>query len=31
VLPDEMPSAYKGIDEVMAHGRSLVEIQHTLK
>jgi tRNA-splicing ligase RtcB (3'-phosphate/5'-hydroxy nucleic acid ligase) len=30
-LLDEIPSAYKDIDEVMAHAKSLVEIRHTLK
>jgi tRNA-splicing ligase RtcB len=28
---DEIPSAYKNIDEVMAHARELVEIKHELK
>jgi tRNA-splicing ligase RtcB len=31
VLLDEIPSAYKDIDEVMEHARSLVQIRHTLK
>jgi tRNA-splicing ligase RtcB len=31
VLLDEIPGAYKDIDEVMAHARSLVEVRHTLK
>jgi tRNA-splicing ligase RtcB len=31
VLLDEIPSAYKDIDEVMAHARDLVEIKHVLK
>ncbi len=31
VLLDEIPSAYKNIDEVMAHARDLVEIKHVLK
>jgi tRNA-splicing ligase RtcB (3'-phosphate/5'-hydroxy nucleic acid ligase) len=31
VLLDEIPSAYKGIDEVMEHARSLVEVRHVLK
>jgi tRNA-splicing ligase RtcB len=31
VLLDEIPSAYKDIDEVMEHARSLVEIRHVLK
>lgn len=31
VLLDEIPSAYKNIDEVMAHAKDLVEIQYTLK
>jgi tRNA-splicing ligase RtcB len=31
VLLDEIPSAYKDIDNVMEHARSLVEIRHTLK
>ena len=28
---DEIPSAYKDIDEVMAHAKELVEIKHVLK
>jgi tRNA-splicing ligase RtcB len=28
---DEIPGAYKDIDEVMAHQTDLVEIVHTLK
>ena len=31
VLIDEIPSAYKNIDEVMAHAKELVEIKHVLK
>jgi tRNA-splicing ligase RtcB len=31
VLLDEIPSAYKNIDEVMAHAGELVEIKHVLK
>jgi len=31
VLIDEIPSAYKNIDEVMSHARDLVEIKHVLK
>ncbi len=31
VLLDEIPSAYKDIDEVMAHARDLVEIKYVLK
>jgi tRNA-splicing ligase RtcB len=31
VLLDEIPSAYKDIDEVMAHAKDLVEIKHTLQ
>jgi tRNA-splicing ligase RtcB (3'-phosphate/5'-hydroxy nucleic acid ligase) len=31
VLLDEIPSAYKDIDEVMEHARSLVEVRHVLK
>ena len=30
-LLDEIPSAYKDIDEVMENARTLVEIRHTLK
>jgi tRNA-splicing ligase RtcB len=30
VLLDEIPSAYKNIDEVMEHARDLVEIKHVL-
>jgi tRNA-splicing ligase RtcB (3'-phosphate/5'-hydroxy nucleic acid ligase) len=30
-LLDEIPSAYKNIDEVMEHARSLVEVKHTLR
>ena len=30
-LLDEIPSAYKNIDEVMAHARELIEIKHVLK
>jgi tRNA-splicing ligase RtcB len=28
---DEIPAAYKDIDEVMAHQSDLVEVVHTLK
>jgi tRNA-splicing ligase RtcB len=31
VLLDEIPSAYKNIDEVMAHAKELVEIKYVLK
>jgi tRNA-splicing ligase RtcB (3'-phosphate/5'-hydroxy nucleic acid ligase) len=31
VLLDEIPSAYKNIDEVMEHARELVEVQYVLK
>lgn len=31
VLLDEIPSAYKDIDEVMENAKSLVEIRHTLR
>src|SRR5204863_4146474 len=31
VLLDEIPAAYKDIDEVMAHARDLVEVKYTLK
>jgi tRNA-splicing ligase RtcB len=31
VLLDEIPSAYKNIDEVMEHAKELVEVQHVLK
>ncbi len=31
VLLDEIPSAYKNIDEVMAHAKDLVEIKYVLK
>ena len=30
-LVDEIPSAYKDIDQVMADQADLVEIQHTLR
>ena len=30
-LIDEIPGAYKDIDEVMANSRELVKIEHTLK
>jgi tRNA-splicing ligase RtcB len=30
-LLDEIPSAYKAIDEVMAHARSLVDVRHVLR
>ncbi len=31
VLLDEIPSAYKDIDEVMEHAKDLVEVQYVLK
>ena len=31
VLLDEIPGAYKDIDEVMAHAADLVEVRHVLK
>jgi tRNA-splicing ligase RtcB len=31
VLLDEIPSAYKDIDEVMEHARDLVEVKHVLR
>ena len=31
VLLDEIPGAYKDIDQVMAHARDLVRIDHTLR
>lgn len=31
VLLDEIPGAYKDIDQVMAHARELVEVKHVLK
>ena len=31
MLFDEIPSAYKDIDEVMEHAKELVEIRYTLK
>jgi tRNA-splicing ligase RtcB len=31
VLLDEIPSAYKNIDEVMEHAKELVEVRHVLK
>jgi tRNA-splicing ligase RtcB len=31
VLLDEIPGAYKDIDEVMEHAKDLVEIKHVLK
>src|SRR3954468_6397127 len=31
VLLDEIPAAYKDIDEVMEHARDLVEVKHVLK
>jgi tRNA-splicing ligase RtcB (3'-phosphate/5'-hydroxy nucleic acid ligase) len=31
VLLDEIPGAYKDIDDVMAHARDLVEVKHVLK
>ena len=31
VLLDEIPSAYKDIDEVMEHAKDLVEVKHVLK
>jgi len=31
VLLDEIPGAYKDIDQVMEHARDLVEVQYVLK
>jgi RNA-splicing ligase RtcB len=31
VLLDEIPAAYKNIDEVMEHARDLVEVKYVLK
>lgn len=31
VLLDEIPSAYKDIDQVMEYSRDLVRIEHTLR
>ena len=31
VLLDEIPGAYKDIDEVIEHARDLVEVRYTLK
>ena len=31
VLLDEIPAAYKDIDEVMEHARDLVEVKYVLK
>ena len=31
VLLDEIPGAYKDIDEVMEHAKELVEVKHVLK
>lgn len=31
VLLDEIPSAYKDIDEVIEHAKTLIEIRHTLR
>jgi tRNA-splicing ligase RtcB len=31
VLLDEIPSAYKDIDEVIENAKSLVEVKHTLR
>ena len=31
VLLDEIPGAYKDIDQVMEHARDLVEVRHVLK
>jgi tRNA-splicing ligase RtcB len=31
VLLDEIPSAYKDIDQVMEHASELVEVRHVLK
>ena len=31
VLLDEIPAAYKDIDEVMEHARDLVEMKYVLK
>jgi tRNA-splicing ligase RtcB len=30
-LLDEIPSAYKDIDEVIAHAKDLIEVRHTLR
>jgi tRNA-splicing ligase RtcB len=30
-LLDEIPSAYKDIDEVIENAKSLIEVQHTLR
>ena len=30
-LLDEIPSAYKDIDEVIANAKSLIEVKHTLR
>jgi tRNA-splicing ligase RtcB len=31
VLLDEIPAAYKNIDEVMEHARDLIEVKYVLK
>ena len=31
VLLDEIPAAYKDIDEVIEHAKDLVEVEHVLK
>jgi tRNA-splicing ligase RtcB (3'-phosphate/5'-hydroxy nucleic acid ligase) len=31
VLIDEIPAAYKDIDQVIEYSRELIEVQHTLK
>jgi len=31
VLLDEMPAAYKHLDQVMEHARDLLRIDHTLR
>ena len=31
VLLDEIPSAYKDIDDVIQHAKSLIEVRHTLR
>jgi tRNA-splicing ligase RtcB len=31
VLLDEIPSAYKDIDEVIENARTLIEVRHTLR
>lgn len=31
MLLDELPGAYKNIDEVMEHSKELVKVEHTLR